>query len=141
MMAIIGVFAFSANHREFHSLEKNIKYNYAKISRISASPEYHAVGGREESITINGRVNAVEGGTDPMMALEMMAELKIAYPMFLGTGRYMGLFIIESVTSKGSKPIDNGAMLQIDFTVKLTRADGGLISWIKSTISTLGGLF
>lgn len=140
LMAILGAFVFSANDKEFHNMDKNTKYHFAKIDKVSASAEYHAVGGRDESRVIRGRINVLESGTEPLSVLEAMGELKLEYPLFLGTGRYLGLFIIDEVGSKESKIIDNGAGLQIDFTVKLTRTDGGLLSWLKSQGLDLGAV-
>ena len=140
LMAILGAFVFSANQKEFHKLDKSTRYHFAKIKKVMGNTEYHAVGGKDEVRTFSGRINVLESGSEPLAVLETMGELKLEYPLFLGTGRYLGLFIIEEVTQKESKIIDNGAALQVDFTVKLTRTDGGLLSWLKSQGLDIGGL-
>ena len=141
IMAIIGAFVFSANEKEFHNMDKTIRYHYAKIKRIHAGTEYHAIGGRDESRTIAGRINALQSGSNPLDQLEQQAELKIELPIFLGTGRYLGLFVIEEIKTRETKIIDNGAAIQVDFTITLARTDGGLLSWIKGMIgSSIGGL-
>lgn len=141
IMAIIGGFVFSANDKEFHKMEKTTRYHYAKIRRIYGSTEYHAIGGRDEGRVISGRINTLQSGGDPLQVLELMAELKIEYPLFLGTGKYLGLFIIEDIKTIETKIIDNGAAIQVDFTVKISRTDGGLVNWVKEVFgSDLGGL-
>ncbi len=140
IMAILGAFVFSANKKEFHNMGKTTKYHFAKIDKISTDAEYHAVGGKEERRTVSGRINVLESGSEPLAVLETMAELKLEYPLFLGNGRYLGLFIIEEVEIKESKIIDNGAGVQIDFSIKIIRTDGGLLSWLKSQNISLGGL-
>ena len=140
IMAIIGTFVFSANDKEFHKMQKSTRYHFAKIDKINTGTEYHAIGGRDETRVLSGRINALQSGSNPMDLLEIMAELKLEYPMFLGTGRYLGLFIIEEIRIKEDKIIDNGAAIQIDFTVSLQRTDGGLLAWLKSGGVSLGGL-
>ena len=140
IMAILGAFVFSANSKEFHKMDKETTYHYAKINKVSAPTEYHAVGGHEEKRTLSGRINVLESGSEPLAVLETMGELKLEYPLFLGNGRYLGLYIIEKVSIKESKIIDNGAAIQVDFTLKVTRTDGGLLAWLKAQDFSLGGL-
>ncbi len=140
IMAIIGTFVFSANDKEFHKMQKSTRYNFARIDKIHTGTEYHAIGGRDETRVLKGRTNALQSGSNPMDLLEYMAELKLEYPMFLGTGRYLGLFIIEEINIQEDKIIDNGAAIQVDFTVTLQRTDGGLLSWLKTIGANLGGL-
>lgn len=141
IMAILGAFVFAANKKEIHKMEKTSRYHFAKIQKIHTGTEFHAIGGRDETRVLRGRINALQSGSNPMDLLETMAELKLPYPMFLGTGRYLGLFIIEEIKIKEDKIIDNGAAIQIDFTITIQRTDGGLLSWLKSLAVNIGGLF
>jgi len=140
IMAILGAFVFAANKKEIHKMDKSTRYHFARIDKIHTGTEFHAIGGRDEMRTLHGRINALQSGSNPMDLLEFMAELKLEYPMFLGTGRYLGLFIIEEIRIGEDKIIDNGAAIQVDFTVTLQRTDKGLLSWLKSIGASLGGL-
>jgi len=140
IMAILGAFVFSAHDKEFHKMNKTTRYHFAKIDKVHTGTEYHAIGGRDETRVVSGRINALQSGSNPLDALEIMAELKYAYPLFLGTGRYLGRFIIEDIRTVEEKILDNGAAIQVDFTITLQRTDGGLLSWVKSLGLNLGGI-
>lgn len=140
IMAMLGGFVFSANKKEFHTLDKSTTYSYAQIKKIKSPSEYHAVGASEQKITLSGTINALEGGSDPFVLLEAMAEVKIEYPLFLGNGKYLGNFKVDRIAERGTKIFDNGVPIDNRFTIQLTRTNSGLLYWVSS-LAHLGSLF
>lgn len=131
ILALFGVFTFTSNKREFSSLKRDTSYKFAKIEKIANVTEYHPIGTQNQSITIAGAVNAIEGGKDPLSTLRLMSSLKISYPLFIGDGDYLGMFIVENISEDGSKIFVNGVALEIGFTISLTRTDSqGFLSWL-----------
>jgi len=131
IMAILGIFVFTTNKREFSSIKRDSSYKFAKVEKIAAGTEYHPVGAVEQKIVISGGVNAIEGGKDPMLSLRAMASLKWSYPMFIGDGDYLGMFVVDSISETGSKIWINGVALDIGFSITLTRTDNlGILSWL-----------
>ncbi len=131
IMAILGVFTFETNGTEFNSIKRDTKYKFAKVKKIANTTEYHPIGTQDQDVTIRGGVNAIEGGKDPLSTLRIMASLKLSYPLFIGDGDYLGMFIVEKISESGKKIFINGVALEIGFTVSLTRTDSqGLLSWL-----------
>jgi len=131
ILAMLGLFTFTSNKREFSAMKRHTKYTYAKVEKIANATEFHPVGTQEQDIVISGGVNAIEGGKDPLSILRFMAGLKIGYPLYVGDGDYLGTFIIEEVTETGTKIFVNGVALDIGFSVSLTRTDSqGVLSWL-----------
>jgi len=131
ILAILGLFTFTASKREFSSIKRVTNYKFAKVEKIANTTEYHPIGTQDQAITIVGGVNAIEGGKDPLLALRAMASLKLPYPLFVGDGDYLGLFIVENISENGTKIFINGDALDIGFSISLTRTDGqGLLSWL-----------
>ena len=125
ILALLGLFTFTANKREFSSIKRDTSYKYAKIEKIANVTEYHPIGTQEQSITITGGVNAIEGGKDPLSTLRVMASFKLPYPLFIGDGDYLGMFIVENISETGTKIFINGVALDIGFSISITRTDGG----------------
>lgn len=130
MMALLGFFAFEANDKEFTKLSTDIEYHYAEVKRIWNTPKYHAVNKKTSSVDIEGRAMVLESGKDPLFMLEIMAELKEEYSLFLGDGRYLGNYIVLGIKKDETVMTNNGVGLSVNFTVSLKRTDGGLLEWI-----------
>jgi len=131
ILAMLGVFTFTSSKREFSSIKRDTSYKFAKIEKIANTTEYQPIGTQNQSVTISGAVNAIEGGKDPLATLRLMASLKLSYPLFIGDGDYLGLFIVENISEDGSKIFINGVALEIGFTISLTRTDNqGVLSWV-----------
>ena len=131
IIAMLGLFTFTSTKREFSSIKRHTKYKYAKIEKIANVTEFHPVGTQEQSIVLEGGVNAIEGGKDPLATLRFMARLKRSYPLFIGDGDYLGTFIVEEIIETGTKIFINGVALDVGFSVSLTRTDDlGILSWL-----------
>lgn len=130
MMALLGFFKFDVNKKEITKLSKTNEYHYAEIKRVWNTPKYHAVNKKTTSVKIEGRAMVLESGKDPLFLLEIMAELKKEYALFLGDGRYMGNYIVSNIDQEDGVMVDNGVGLAVQFTVSLKRTDGGLLSWL-----------
>ena len=131
ILAILGVFTFETNKTEFKAIDRETSYRFAKVEKIANTTEFHPVGTQDQTITIAGGVNAIEGGKDPLSTLRLMANLKLPYPLFIGDGDYLGMFIVENISETGDKIFMNGVALEIGFTISLTRTDSqGFLSWL-----------
>ena len=56
------------------------------------------------------------------------AELGLPLPMVAGTGRILGIWVVEGVREGQRKFATHGAPLRQDFTLNIRRYDGGLRS-------------
>jgi len=132
MMALLGLFVFKANKKELTGIDTSTTYNYARVEKLAAPTEFHAVGTQDQSVTLQGRVNTLQGGKNPLDLLDVMAGFKIAYPLFIGDGDYRGDFIVEGISVGESKLLDDGVTLEIEFTVDLTRVynDWSILAWL-----------
>ena len=131
VMALLGFFAFESPKRGFDKISKDTDYRYARVEKIANVPEFHAIGSQEQTLYIEGKVNAIEGGKDPLLLLRVMASQKEAYPLFLGDGDYLGSFIVQHISEDRGKIFGNGVGLEIGFGIELIRVDEeGVLSWL-----------
>ena len=65
-----------------------------------------------------------------------MTDTGKAWPLVEGTGRLLGLWVIESLSDNRTVFFQDGAARRIDFTIKLKRIDDGRSDLLSSGVSS-----
>lgn len=118
MYAQLGNILF-ANQNGFDSFSKTDDTTYAQHDLISGKPRLQPVANELEEITISLHLRAeFVNVEDSILALKTSKDTFEVLPLVLGSGRYMGDYVITSIGETHNTAFDDG--LLIDATVSLT---------------------
>lgn len=141
MMMALGMFVFSLETLAYQEFQRQTDWRHGSTSRIGTNPARQFLGRGDDSITLPGvLLPALAGSPLSLDALRMMADTGKAWPMVEGTGKILGLWVIESLSDNRTVFFKDGAARRIDFTLKLTRIDDGRIDMLGSLTGSVGGL-
>lgn len=141
MMMALGMFVFSLETLAYQELQRQTDWRHGSTSRIGTNPARQFLGRGDDSITLPGvLLPALAGSPLSLDALRMMADTGKAWPMVEGTGKILGLWVIESLSDNRTVFFKDGAARRIEFTLKLTRIDDGRIDMLGSLTGSVGGL-
>lgn len=141
MMMALGMFVFSLETLAYQELQRQTDWRHGSTSRIGTNPARQFLGPGDDSITLPGvLLPALAGSPLSLDALRMMADTGKAWPMVEGTGKILGLWVIESLSDNRTVFFKDGAARRIEFTLKLTRIDDGRIDMLGSLTGSVGGL-
>ena len=124
MLAILGAFPFEINSAPYDKLERVTQQRWTSNNRIGQRAAMQHLGPGDDSITLSGTlVPEISGGRLSLDLLRIMADEGQAWPFIDGEGFIYGLWVIESVKETRQFMFDDGAPRQIDFVIKIKRAD------------------
>ncbi|WP_459177587.1 phage tail protein [Ewingella americana] len=127
MMLVLGLFVFQLQTIPYQSLQRDVDYRWPTNNRIGLRPLPQFLGVNEEKITLSGvLLPEITGGKLSLMALNLMADQGMAWPLLEGSGTIYGLFVINSVSETHTEFFPDGAPRKIEFTLMLTRVDESL---------------
>ncbi|MGX6568471.1 bacteriophage P2 tail protein GPU [Cupriavidus taiwanensis] len=124
MMMALGQFVFSLDTAPYQDFQQQIGWRHPANSRTGRRPARQFLGPDDETITLAG-VLAPEltGGDDSIEDLRKLGDSGEAHVLIEGTGRYYGLFVVETMQVTRTYFFQDGKARRIEFTLKLTRVD------------------
>lgn len=124
MMMALGQFVFSLDTAPYQDFQQQIGWRHPANSRTGRRPARQFLGPDDETITLAG-VLAPEltGGDDSIEDLRKLGDSGEAHVLIEGTGRYYGLFVVETMKVTRTYFFQDGKARRIEFTLKLTRVD------------------
>ncbi|WP_311968574.1 phage tail protein [Pseudomonas baltica] len=141
MMMALGMFIFTLETLVYQELQRQTEWRHGSTSRIGTNPARQFLGRGEDSITLPGVVLPGLAGTPLSLdALRSMADTGKAWPLIEGTGRVLGIWIIESISETRTLFFRDGAARRVEFTVSLKRIDDGRVDLLGTGISTAGNI-
>lgn len=139
MMLALGMFVFSLHTLAYQEMQRQTEWRHTANNRVGAQPARQFLGRGEDAITLPGLLlPELAGTTVSLDALRQMADTGKAWPLVEGTGRLLGLWVIESLGDNRTIFFRDGAARRIDFSINLKRIDDGRIDLLGSSVS--GGL-
>lgn len=137
MMMALGMFIFSLPTLAYQELQRQTDWRHPSSSRVGTNPARQFAGRGDDAITLPGVVLPELAGTPISLdAIRYMADTGKAWPLVEGTGRILGIWVIESITETRSLFFQDGAARRIEFSIKLTRIDDGKIDMLGAATST-----
>ena len=137
MMMALGMFIFSLPTLAYQELQRQTDWRHPSSSRVGTNPARQFAGRGDDIITLPGVVLPELAGTPISLdALRYMADTGKAWPLVEGTGRILGIWVIESITETRSLFFQDGAARRIEFSIKLTRIDDGKIDMLGAATGT-----
>jgi len=141
MMMALGTFIFSLSTLAYQELQRQTEYRHASSSRVGAPPARQFVGRGDDSITLPGWIAPETIGMAASLdVLRFMAESGSAWPMIEGTGRILGLWVIESISETRTIFFQDGAARRIEFSLSLKRIDDGRTDLLGAGVAAANNL-
>lgn len=137
MMMALGMFIFSLPTLAYQELQRQTDWRHPSSSRVGTNPARQFAGRGDDAITLPGVVLPELAGTPISLdALRYMADTGKAWPLVEGTGRILGIWVIESITETRTLFFQDGAARRIEFSIKLARIDDGKIDMLGAATGT-----
>ncbi len=125
MMLSLGDFQFGVDTAAYAELSLKAECPWAKVDRLQNTPQHQAMGLEVRSISLRGTVypSYREAGLSQIEALrEAAAEMK-PQPLMSGNGRYLGRWVVKSISQTDSVFFEDGAAQKQEFTMEIERFD------------------
>lgn len=143
MMMAYGLFVFGLSTAAYQELQRQTEWRQQGQARIGRRPARQFLGPGDDTIQLNGTLlPQFTGGQQNLDQLRQMADQGAAWPLIEGTGRYYGLYVIQSLNERRSKFMRDGIAQQIEFDISLARVDDapGQLPTETSMRAMFGGL-
>lgn len=141
MMMSLGMFIFSLETLAYQELQRQTEWRHGSTSRIGTNPARQFLGRGEDSISMPGILLPALAGTPLSLdTLRAMADTGKAWPLIEGTGRILGIWVIENISETKTLFFQDGAARRIEFTIALKRIDDGRVDLLGATVSTAGNI-
>jgi phage protein U len=135
MMMALGMFVFSLHTLAYQELQRQTDWRHPSNSRVGTNPARQFAGRGDDAITLPGIIlPELAGSALSLDALRYMADTGKAWPLVEGTGRVMGIWVIESITETKTLFFPDGAARRIEFSISLKRIDDGKIDMLGAAI-------
>jgi phage protein U len=125
MMLSLGDFQFSVGTAAYGELSLKAEYPWATVNRLQNTPQHQAVGKETRSISLRGVVypSYREAGTKQIEDLRQIAAKMKPQPLMAGNGRYLGRWIVKSISQTDSVFFSDGTPQKQEFTLELDLFD------------------
>ncbi len=142
-LLILGPFRFAVDTAAFDELSRSSKWDWKPIDRVGTAPALQFTGPQNDTIQLNGRlVPGFGGGIEQLARMRMMADFGYPLPLVSGTGRVLGLWVIESIEDTGTRHFKDGYPRLVTFSVSLKKyGDGSGLFGALTKISKVVSLF
>lgn len=128
MMMALGMFVFSLETLAYQELQRQTDWRHPSSPRVGAQPARQYAGRGEDAITLPGVLLPELAGTPLSLdTLRLMADTGRAWPLVEGTGRILGLWVIEQLQETRTLFFRDGAARRIEFSLQLARVDDGRV--------------
>lgn len=125
MLASLGLFVFEPFKVGFDELQQKINYRYGTGNAVGVRPRMQYIGPDNDTISFSGVVYPELAGSNVASIDELIAmgNTGKTYALLDGTGRFYGMFYIESINRNQSHLLTNGSPRKIGFDITLKLQD------------------
>ena len=109
----------------FDELQQKINYRYGTGNAVGVRPRMQYIGPDNDTISFSGVVYPELAGSNVASIDELIAmgNTGKTYALLDGTGRFYGMFYIESINRNQSHLLTNGSPRKIGFDITLKLQD------------------
>ncbi|MBA1187553.1 phage tail protein [Pseudomonas entomophila] len=137
MMLALGLFVFSLPTLAYQEMQRQTAWRHASSDRVGAQPALQFLGRGDDTITLPGvLMPELAGSTLSLDALRHMADTGKAWPLVEGTGRLLGLWVIDGLSETRTLFFRDGAARRIEFSLSLRRVDDGKVDLLGAGLSS-----
>lgn len=118
----LGLFLFGMDSAAYSEFSRRTAWRHEANDRFMARAAFQFTGPGEETVTIAGLiVPEVAGSYGAIDTLKEMADAGASYALMDGTGRVLGLYVIEGIEEVFGTIMAGGIPRSIGFTLALKR--------------------
>ncbi|WMR30994.1 phage tail protein [Metapseudomonas otitidis] len=137
MMMALGMFVFGLPTLAYQELQRQTEWRHPSSSRVGTNPARQFAGRGDDTLTLPGiLLPELAGSLLSLDALREMANTGRAYPMVEGSGRILGLWVIERLSETRTLFFPDGTPRRIEFSLGLTRVDDGRTDLLGAASAT-----
>jgi hypothetical protein len=137
MMMALGMFVFGLPTLAYQELQRQTEWRHPSSSRVGTNPARQFAGRGDDTLTLPGiLLPELAGSLLSLDALREMANTGKAYPMVEGSGRILGLWVIERLSETRTLFFPDGTPRRIEFSLGLTRVDDGRTDLLGAASAT-----
>lgn len=126
-MMALGLFVFALETAPYQEFQQQIGWRHPSNNRVGRRPSRQFTGLDDETVTLSGvLLPELTGGDNTIEVLRQMGNTGMAFVLIEGSGRYYGMFEIDSLSVTRTLFFKDGKARRIEFSLKLTRVDGQL---------------
>jgi hypothetical protein len=141
MMMALGMFVFSLPTLAYQELQRQTDWRHPSSSRVGTNPARQFAGRGDDAITLPGVLLPELAGTPISLdVLRIMADTGKAWPLVEGTGRILGIWVIESISETKTLFFQDGAARRIEFSISLKRIDDGQVDKLGAALGSAGNI-
>lgn len=93
-----GLFSFRPSAGSFEKLNRKIGYRLEEVERIGRKPAVQIAGSQLQSIDISGTWFPEFQNSWNFEKLQLQAALELPLPLMAATGKFYGLYLMESLS-------------------------------------------
>ncbi|MWL87144.1 phage tail protein [Cupriavidus sp. SW-Y-13] len=124
MMMALGLFVFALETAPYQEFQQQIGWRHPSNNRVGRRASRQYTGLDDETVTLSGvLLPELSGGDNTIDHLRQMGDTGQPYVLIEGSGRYYGMFEIDSLSVTRSLFFPDGKARRIEFTLNLTRVD------------------
>lgn len=126
MLASLGLFIFEPFGVGFDELQQKINFRYGTGNAVGVRPRMQYIGPDNDSVSFSGVIYPEICGINAVKALDELADMGKTgktYALMDGTGRFFGMFYIESMSRNHSRLLTDGNPRKIGFDISLKLQD------------------
>lgn len=143
ILLMLGPFRFSVGSAAYDELTRASRWDWNQVDRVGAMPALQFTGPQNDTIAMSGRIAPpLTGGIEQLARMRALADLGRPLLLVTGTGRVLGMWVIEAVEDTGTKHFKDGYPKMTTFNVSLKKySDGAGIIGGLTKLSKLVSLF
>lgn len=124
-MMALGLFVFALETAPYQEFQQQIGWRHPSNNRVGRRPSRQFTGLDDETVTLSGvLLPELTGGDNTIEVLRQMGNTGMAFVLIEGSGRYYGMFEIDSLSVTRTLFFKDGKARRIEFSLRLTRVDG-----------------
>lgn len=125
MMLSLNSFQFSVDTAAYDELVLKADYPWVSVNRLQNTPQYQAMGKETRAISLKGTVypSYREAGASQIEELRENAARMEPQLLMTGDGRYLGRWVVKSVSQTDSVFFRDGIPQKQEFSLELERFD------------------
>lgn len=125
MMLSLGDFQFGVDTAAYSELSLKAEYPWAKVDRLQNTPQHQAMGLEVRNVSLRGTIypSYRGAGLSQIETLREAAAEMRPQPLMAGNGRYLGRWVVKSISQTDSTFFEDGAAQKQEFTMEIERFD------------------
>ena len=137
-MMALGYFVFMRATLPYQTPAREMSGKHPQNSVVGAMPRTQFTGKESETMEISGDLYPeLTGGKLSLLALEMMAEKGVPYPLISGADfMIQGWFVITQIRREETVFFPDGTPRKISFTLSLQRVDDSILGSLIDSVET-----